>query len=71
MKILVSRFFGWWLSLGTLYASTGGGCPCCGAPGCPVGFSGAGLVGAAFALLMRGRARLAAKGEGGTQGGTR
>ena len=47
---------GWWLGIASLYASTGGSCPCCGAPGCAVGFSGAGLIGAAFALLMRRKA---------------
>ena len=39
------RPFGAWLGFTGLYALTGGACPCCGLPSCPVGLVGAGFIG--------------------------
>jgi len=39
------RLFGAWLGFSGLYLLTGGSCPCCGRPDCPVGMAGAGVVG--------------------------
>lgn len=51
----VQKFGGWWFSLAAIYATIGGGCPCCGNVGCPVGGAGAGFLGAIFMTLWRRR----------------
>jgi hypothetical protein len=48
----VLRFVGWWFGFAGLYAMTAA-CPCCGQIGCPVGASGAGVVGGILALVMQ------------------
>ena len=48
----VLRFIGWWFGFAGLYAMTAA-CPCCGQIGCPVGASGAGVVGGILALVMQ------------------
>lgn len=45
----ILRFAGWWLGFAGVYAMAGS-CPCCGQVGCPVGASGAGIVGGLMAL---------------------
>ncbi|MBI4644698.1 MAG: hypothetical protein HY790_01700 [Deltaproteobacteria bacterium] len=42
----------WFLAFFGIYASSSV-CPCCGTPGCPVGVSGAALVGGVFACLWQ------------------
>ena len=51
------RFLGWWLGFTGLYGVFAV-CPFCGAPGCPVGLSTAGSVGAFLALCMQDWRRL-------------
>ncbi len=48
----VLRFVGWWFGFAGLYAMTAA-CPCCGQIGCPVGASGAGVVGGILALVLQ------------------
>ena len=43
------RIIGWWLAFAGIYAMSAA-CPCCGQVGCPVGASGAGLVGGVMAV---------------------
>ena len=43
------RIIGWWLAFAGIYAMSAV-CPCCGQVGCPVGASGAGLVGGVMAV---------------------
>lgn len=47
------RFAGWWAGIASFYAASGGSCPCCGAPGCPVGAAGAGFFGLLCAAVIR------------------
>ena len=47
------RFFGWWAGIAGFYAASGGPCPYCGAPGCPVGAASAGVMGLLFALVLQ------------------
>ena len=51
---LFGRFAGWWGGVASLYAATGGACPCCGRPGCPVGPMSAGALGLLCAAVMNG-----------------
>lgn len=46
------RFVGTWLGFTGLYGLTGGTCPCCGQPTCPVGLAGAGFVGGILAMIL-------------------
>jgi hypothetical protein len=46
------RFLAWWFAFAGLY-SMGAVCPCCGHVGCPVGASGAGVVGGLLALFIQ------------------
>ena len=48
----VLRFFAWWFAFAGIY-SMAGVCPCCGQVGCPVGASGAGVLGGVGALCMQ------------------
>lgn len=53
------RFFGLWAGMSGLYALSGTPCPCCGGPACPVGLSGAAILGALGSLiLLKGRSAL-------------
>jgi hypothetical protein len=47
------RLAGSWLGFSGLYAATGGTCPFCGQPTCPVGFLGAGIVGGILAIGLQ------------------
>ena len=54
------RFAGWWAGVSGIYAASGNGCPCCGAPGCPVGAASAGFLGLLCAfVLSKYRAKIA------------
>jgi hypothetical protein len=48
----ILRFFAWWFAFAGIY-SMAGVCPCCGQMGCPVGASGAGVLGGIGALCMQ------------------
>jgi len=49
-KIYRSSFLRWWLTISALY-SVSSVCPCCGKPGCPVGFGVGAFVGFIFVSL--------------------
>ena len=46
------RFAAWWFAFAGIY-SMAAVCPCCGQVGCPVGASGAGVLGGILALCMQ------------------
>ena len=46
------RFLGFWVGITGLYAMSGAPCPCCGKPTCPVGWSGAAILGALGSLIV-------------------
>lgn len=48
----ILRFFGWWFAFAGVYAMAGV-CPFCGQVGCPVGATGAGVVGGLMAVFMQ------------------
>ena len=53
------RFLGLWVGISGTYAMAGATCPCCGKPGCPVGWGGAAILGALGSLIvLKGRALL-------------
>jgi len=48
----VLRFLGLWAGITGGYMTMGSTCPCCGRPGCPVGFGIAALFGALGSFLI-------------------